>query len=130
MRPKAIISAEWLYLAATLLLIVTSAMAWSEMVALYGAGLTAGITAFLVGLYILLILCTTRGGSRVALGLLAALTVVGLVSLLYQVATGVLAMGLLGVLNTVQGLLTFAGLVLLFRPNALAWFRAKAEMAA
>lgn len=127
MRPKSVIQAERVYLLATAILLATSIMAWDELSAAYGQGLTSSITAFMVGLFLLLILLTTRRGSRVALWLLVAVTAIGAVSLAAQIASGALAIGTLGVLNALQVVLTVVGAVLLFRPNARAWFAGRAR---
>ena len=122
MRPKSVIHAERLYLAATVLLLAGPAMAWEPLQIVYGTGLAAGVTALIVGAFLLLILFTTRRGSGIARALLVALTALGAASLLSQVATGQVALGLLGVVNTVQVVLTVIGAVLLFRPDAARWF--------
>ena len=122
MRPKSIVTAEQFYLGGTALLLVSSLMVWRPLVDAYGAGLAGGVTAFTVGAFLLLILFTTRRGSRVARGLLIALTGLGAISLLYQIGTGQVALGPLGVVNVVQVVLTVIGAVLLFRPTARAFF--------
>ncbi len=122
MRPKSVIHAERFYLLATVLLLVGTLMAWGPLQDAYGTGLAAGVTAAIVGAYLLLILFTTRRGSGIARALLLALTAFGALSLLWQISQGQVALGLLGVVNTVQVVLTVVGAVLLFRPNAAAWF--------
>lgn len=122
MRPRSVVHAEQLYLAATALLLASSVMAWVPLQAIYGVAFAAGVTAFLVGAFLLLILLTTRRGSNVARWLLIVLTAIGAVSLLWQIGTGQVALGILGVVNAVQVALTIVGAVLLFRPNAAAWF--------
>lgn len=121
-RPKSVITAEQFYLGGTALLLVSSLMVWPQLVQAYGAGLAGGVTAFTVGAFLLLILFTTRRGSRVARGLLIVLTGLGAISLLYQIGTGQVALGPLGVVNVVQVVLTVIGAVLLFRPTARAFF--------
>lgn len=122
MRPKSVVQSERIYLVATALLLASSLMVWPDLITVYGFGLAAGVTAFTVGAFLLLILLSTRRGSNVSRWLLTILTVFGTASLLYQVATGQLAFGILGVVNTVQVVLTIIGAVLLFRPNAGIWF--------
>lgn len=122
MRPKSVILAEQLYLFGTALLLASSLMVWQPLVDAYGTGLAAGVTAFTVGAFLLLILLTTRRGSRIARALLLMLTALGTASLLYQVGTGQVALGILGVVNVVQVVLTIVGAVLLLRPNAAIWF--------
>lgn len=127
MRPRAVIQAEFLYLAAIGLLVATTAITWAPMVAQFGLGLSLGATAFALGLYLLLTLATTRRGSNAALWLLMLATAFALGSLGWQVATGQLAGGVLGVLNAAQAMLMLVGAVLLFRPRARAWFAAPRE---
>jgi hypothetical protein len=122
MRPKSIIHAERVFLAAAALLVLGTALIWTPMVEAYGVGMAIGTTAFLVGLYLLLILFTTRRGSRIARGLLVGLVALSLAAQLWQIANGEVALGAIGVINTVQVLLTVVGAVLLFRPNAASWF--------
>lgn len=122
MRPKSVVLAEWLYLASIGLLIAVSVLTWDAAVAQGGFALAAGVTAFGVGLSLLLLILTTRRGSRVALWLLVALTVLGAAGVMLQVATGVLATGLIGMLTIAQLVLTILPIVLLFRPRARAWF--------
>jgi len=122
MRPRAVAQAEWLYLAAVALLAVTTAMTWRPMVAQFGLSLSLGASGFAIGLYLLLTLLTTRRGSTVALWLLVLATVFAIGSLAWQVATGVLAVGWLGLLNAAQAVLMLVGAVLLFRPASRAWF--------
>ncbi|MEG8028448.1 hypothetical protein [Sphingomonas aerolata] len=115
MRPKSVALAEWLYLASIALLIAVSVLTWDAAVAQGGFALAAGVTAFGVGLSLLLLILTTRRGSRVALWLLVALTVLGAAGVMLQVATGVLATGLIGMLTIAQLVLTILPIVLLFR---------------
>lgn len=122
MRPRSVIHAEQLYLAATGLLLASSVMAWQPLQAIYGLPLAAGVTAFVIGAFLLLILLTTRRGSNAARWLLIVLTGIGALSLLWQIGNGQVALGILGVINTVQVALTIVGGVLLFRPNATTWF--------
>jgi hypothetical protein len=48
--------------------------------------------------------------------------VLGAAGVMLQVATGVLATGLIGMLTIAQLVLTILPIVLLFRPRARAWF--------
>lgn len=122
MRPKSVVLAEYLYLASIVLLVATTALTWNAAVAQGGAMLAGGVTAFGVGLSLLLLILTTRRASRVALWMLVALTVFGAIGVLLQVSTGVLASGLVGVFTIAQLVLTIIPIVLLFRPRARAWF--------
>ena len=80
-------------------------------------------TAILLGT-----LLTTRMASRVGLGLLVVLTILNLLGFLYQVSVGALAEGVFGVLTAVQAATSLVAVVMLMRPNALAWYRAMAEV--
>ena len=122
MRPKSVALAEWLYLASIALLIAVSVLTWDAAVAQGGFALAAGVTAFGVGLSLLLLILTTRKASRIALWLLIALTALGALGVAVQVSNGILATGLNGVLTIVQLVLTLIPIVLLFRPRARAWF--------
>ena len=122
MRPKSVVLAEWLYLASIGLLIAVSVLTWDAAVAQGGFALAAGVTAFGVGLSLLLLILTTRKASRIALWLLIALTALGALGVAVQVSNGILATGLNGVLTIVQLVLTLIPIVLLFRPRARAWF--------
>lgn len=123
MRPRSVILGEQLYAGSIVLTIVLSAIGWEQTVAAGGLLLAIGVNAFVIGLSALLLILTTRRGSRVALGFLAALTVVNLIGYLIQIGSGVVASGWFGVITTVQTLLSVVAVVLLFRPNARAWFR-------
>ena len=124
MRPGSVVQGERVYLGATAILALVTAMAWNDTVAGYGVALTAGVAAFTIGLFLLLILLATRRGSRAALIVLLILTAISVVSLLVQIATGGVALGVLGVLNALQVGLTLVGAVLLLRPAAREWFDA------
>lgn len=122
MRPTAVRQAEWVFAGAVALMLVTAALMWRGIAAAYGPVFSAGVTAFSVGLWVLLLLFATRRGRNWARWGLVVLTGFGLVSLLNQIATGRLALGLTGVLGALEVGLTVIGAVLLFRPAAGAWF--------
>lgn len=124
MRPKSVIQAERVYLLATVMLVAGTVLTWEPLRATYGTGMAAGVTAFVAGAFLLLILLATRRGSGVGRGLLVLLTALGAASLLWQVASGQVPMGVVGMVNLVQVVLTVIGAVLLFRPDAGAWFAA------
>lgn len=127
MRPNAVVLAEYIYLASVVLLCAVTAITWDATVAQVGFAAVAGVTAFSIGLSLLLLLLATRARSRVALWLLAVLTAIGVAGVLIQVAQGALAAGLVGVLTVLQLLATVVPIVLLFRPHARAWFAAHRE---
>ena len=122
MRPTAVRQAEWVYLGAVALMLATAAVMWRGITAVYGPLFAGGVTAFSVGLWLLLLLLATRRGKNWARWGLVVLTGFGIVSLLQQIGTGQIAFGMVGVLNAVQVGLTVVGAVLLFRPAAKAWF--------
>jgi hypothetical protein len=124
LRPKSVILAERLYGLAILLLLVLPIIGLAGRVApLSGMQLAGiGLTVFIGGLLLLLLVLAARRGSRVALWLLMAMTALNAAGLLKEVAEGALPGGLFGVLTTVQVALTIVAMVLLFRPNARNWF--------
>jgi len=121
-RPRSVIQAERLYLGTAVLVVATTAMTWGTLSAAYGAGLSAGSAAFTVGLLVLLTVLATRRGSGVAMWLLVIATALALASLAWQLSSGQVATGLLGVLNAAQPILMLVGAVLLLRPASRAWF--------
>lgn len=126
MRPKSVKLGEQLYAGSILLTIVLAVIGWDEAVATGGVVLAALVNVVVIGITIALLYFTTRRASRVALWLLVVLTAINIAGFLFQVAGGVVAPGLFGVLTTAQTVLSVIGVVLLFRPNARAWFAAAA----
>ena len=122
MRPKSVKLGEQLYAGSILLTIVLAIIGWDEAVATGGVALATIVNVVVIGITALLLYLTTRRASRVALWLLVALTAINIAGFLFQVAGGVVAPGLFGVLTTAQTLLGIVGIVLLFRPGARAWF--------
>jgi hypothetical protein len=120
-RPESVRLAEWTYLAAMALQLGVSAMIWDETVQVFGAGLAIADLAFTLGMVLLLLLLTTRRGSRGARIALAFLTGVTVAYRLWQFAVTEGA-GTAVLLLLVQGLVMLAGAILLFRPDANAWF--------
>ena len=127
-RPKAVILGERLSLFAILLLVVLAVIGWADTVAQAGVAVAIIANGLLVGLFLLGTLLTTRFASRVGLGLLIVLTVLNMLGFLYQVSVGALAEGAFGVLTAVQAAASLVAVVMLTRPNALAWYRAMAEV--
>jgi len=122
MRPKSVKLGEQLYAGSILLTIALAIIGWDEAVATGGVVLAAVVNVVVIGITALLLYLTTRRASRVALWLLVVLTAINIAGVLFQVAGGVVAPGLFGVLTTAQTLLAIVGIVLLFRPGARAWF--------
>lgn len=128
MRPKSVILGERLSLFAILLLVVLAVIGWADTVAQAGVAIAIIANGLLIGLFLLGTLLTTRMASRVGLGLLVVLTILNLLGFLYQVSVGALAEGAFGVLTAVQAAASLVAVVMLMRPNALAWYRAMAEV--
>ncbi|GAA3264999.1 MULTISPECIES: hypothetical protein [Sphingomonas] len=128
MRPKSVILGERLSLFAILLLVVLAVIGWADTVAQAGVAIAIIANGLLIGLFLLGTLLTTRMASRVGLGLLVVLTILNLLGFLYQVSVGALAEGAFGVLTAVQAATSLVAVVMLMRPNALAWYRAMAEV--
>ncbi len=128
MRPKSVILGERLSLFAILLLVVLAVIGWADTVAQAGVAIAIIANGLLIGLFLLGTLLTTRMASRVGLGLLVVLTILNLLGFLYQVSVGALAEGVFGVLTAVQAATSLVAVVMLTRPNALAWYRAMAEV--
>lgn len=128
MRPKSVILGERLSLFAILLLVVLAVIGWADTVAQAGVAIAIIANGLLIGLFLLGTLLTTRMASRVGLGLLVVLTILNLLGFLYQVSVGALAEGAFGVLTAVQAATSLVAVVMLIRPNALAWYRAMADV--
>lgn len=128
MRPKSVMLGERLSLFAILLLVVLAVIGWADTVAQAGVAIAIIANGLLIGLFLLGTLLTTRMASRVGLGLLVVLTILNLLGFLYQVSVGALAEGVFGVLTAVQAATSLVAVVMLMRPNALAWYRAMAEV--
>lgn len=129
MRPGSVVLAERLYLLAIGLMLASALVAWKPTARAYGVVMTAGVTAFTVGLYLLVTILTTRRAGRIARWVLVLLTALAAASLAWQVASGQLTAGAVGLLNLSQPVLMIVGAVLLFRPAARAWFAAAPEIA-
>jgi len=127
-RPKSVILGERLSLFAILLLVVLAVIGWADTVAQAGVAIAIIANGLLIGLFLLGTLLITRMASRVGLGLLVVLTILNLLGFLYQVSVGALAEGVFGVLTAVQAATSLVAVVMLMRPNALAWYRAMAEV--
>ncbi|WP_230483732.1 hypothetical protein [Sphingomonas sp. Leaf21] len=126
-RPKSVILGERLSFLAILLLLVLAVLGWGDTVAQAGVAIAVIANALLIGLFTLATLLVTRTASRGGLIFLIILTVLNLLGFLYQVSEGALAQGLFGVLTAVQAASSLVAVVMLMRPNALAWYRAMAE---
>ncbi len=128
MRPKSVILGERLSFLAMLLLLVLAVLGWNDTVAQAGVAIAVIANGLLIGLFLLATLLVTRMASRGGLVFLAILTVLNLLGFLYQVSEGALAQGLFGVLTSVQAAASLVAVVMLMRPNAMAWYRTMAEV--
>lgn len=128
MRPKSVILGERLSLLAIVLLLVLAVLGWGDTVAQAGVGVALFANGLLVGLFLLATLLTTRMASRFGLRLLVVMTVLNLAGFLYQISVGAVAEGQFGILTAVQAAASLVAVVMLMRPNALAWYRAMAEV--
>jgi len=127
-RPKSVILGERLSFLAMLLLLVLAVLGWNDTVAQAGVAIAVIANGLLIGLFLLATLLVTRMASRGGLVFLAILTVLNLLGFLYQVSEGALAQGLFGVLTSVQAAASLVAVVMLMRPNAMAWYRTMAEV--
>ncbi|WP_454280119.1 hypothetical protein [Sphingomonas sp. Marseille-Q8236] len=130
MRPKSVILGERLSFLAILLLLVLAVLGWSDTVAQVGMAIAVIANGLLIGLFLLATWLVTRMASRGGLVFLIVLTVLNLLGFLNQVSEGVLAQGLFGVLTTIQAAASLVAVVMLMRPNAMAWYRTMAEVEA
>ena len=130
MRPKSVILGERLSFLAILLLLVLAVLGWSDTVAQAGMAIAVIANGLLIGLFLLATWLVTRMASRGGLVFLIVLTVLNLLGFLYQVSEGALAQGLFGVLTTIQAAASLVAVVMLMRPNAMAWYRTMAEVEA
>ncbi|MDQ1231414.1 hypothetical protein [Sphingomonas sp. SORGH_AS_0879] len=128
MRPKSVILGERLSFLAILLLLVLAVLGWGDTVAQAGVAIAVIANGLLIGLFLLATLLVTRMASRGGLVFLVILTVLNLLGFLYQVSEGALAQGLFGVLTSVQAAASLVAVVMLMRPNAMAWYRTMAEV--
>ncbi|HEU0066151.1 MAG TPA: hypothetical protein VFQ57_02805 [Sphingomonas sp.] len=122
MRPRVIMLAERLYWLSIAAMSVVALLTWPDTSAQIGTPLTVAMNAGIIGVSALLLVLAVRRRSRVALWLLIALTVLGAVGYVWQVASGILAVGAVGVATTVQTVLAFVAAVLLLLPAARRWF--------
>ncbi len=129
-RPKSVILGERLSFLAILLLLVLAVLGWSDTVAQVGMAIAVIANGLLIGLFLLATWLVTRMASRGGLVFLIVLTVLNLLGFLNQVSEGVLAQGLFGVLTTIQAAASLVAVVMLMRPNAMAWYRTMAEVEA
>lgn len=134
-RPRSIRLFELLFLGALLLTLVGTALNWSSLVeqaasqagaVRLSAGALNAIAGFSVGVVILIELALwffiARRGSTVAKWLLALFTAYNVYSLVGTVQAGAEWSTLPGIISAVALLLQVMAVILLFTPDARAWF--------
>ena len=129
MRPKSIVTFEWLVLLYLALGVVNSYVSWDQTMASLqdqGAGLGSGtiitIQAITVALYLLLVWFISRKGSPIAKWIYVVLgglqLVAGLVGIQQTASLGTLPL----IITIAQYVLILVTIWLLFRPDSKAWF--------
>ena len=123
MRPKPIIWAERLFLAAILLVLIGTALTWSRASAALGAGSGAMLVAVVlgVGLPVLALLWATRRHSRIARWLLVAWALFSAWAVSRQVLDAA-SLDIGAAATVAETLLMAVAVVLLFAPGARGWF--------
>ncbi|MDP8914459.1 MAG: hypothetical protein M3N39_12910 [Pseudomonadota bacterium] len=129
MRPKSIVTFEWLVLLYLAIGVLYAYLVWDQTMAslkAQGAALGSGaiitIQAITVALYLLLVWFISRKGSPVAKWIYVVLgglgLVLGLVGIQQTISLGTLPL----ILAIAQYVLTLITIWLLFRPDSKAWF--------
>ena len=126
MRPKSIVTFEWLALLGLAVALVVTTLTWNGNVAAYrNSGYAPAVlwlvtgVEFIVGL--LLIFLISRGGNVIAKWILVILVAAGVVELLIGIGDRLDA-GLLGIAEIGKMILLVAAIFFLFRADAKPWF--------
>jgi hypothetical protein len=123
---------DMLYLGAIALGLVSTAIGWNTMKeGMQADPLTAAVaTPVMVGsviigfgISLLLWFFTSRMRSTIAKWILTIFSVIGVLSLVFPMLNGAAPAGIPGILSIVSTVLQVAAVVMLFRPDAVAWFR-------
>lgn len=125
MRPSSILWFERLYLAAIVVGILNSLLAWesfAETQAALGMGFVVATLVISNGISLLLWYLVARRGSVVAKWVLVVLFALGVASLLFTLVMGTYPSGAVGVIGAVGWLLQAAAVMFLFRQDAALWF--------
>ena len=129
MRPKSIVTFEWLALLSFAVALVVTTLTWNGNVAAYrSSGYGPALLWFLTGtefaLGLLLIFLVSRKGNVIAKWILAILTAAGILELGMGIGDR-LGAGLLGIAEIAKMMLLVAALYFLFRADAKPWFGRK-----
>jgi FtsH-binding integral membrane protein len=132
MRPKSIQRFDIFYLGALALGLVSTAIGWNAtMERMQADAATAAIaTPVMVGsivigfgISLLLWFFTSRMRSTIAKWILVLFSVLGVLSLVFTMLNGASPGGIPGILSIVSTVLQVAAVVMLFQPDAVAWFK-------
>jgi len=131
MRPKSIITFEWLALLSLAVAIVVTILTWDGNVAAYGrSGYGPALLWFLTGIEwaigLLLIFLISRKGNVIAKWILVVLTAAGVLTLAMGIGDR-LGGGLVGIAEIAKTVLLVAAICFLFRADAKPWFRRTAR---
>lgn len=129
MRPKSIVTFEWLALLSCAIALVVTTLTWNGNVAAYRhSGYGPTLLWFLTGaefvLGLLLIFLISRKGNVIAKWILVILTAAGVAELGMEMGDR-LGAGLLGIAEIVKMMLLVTALYFLFRADAKPWFAKK-----
>ncbi|MBR0552124.1 hypothetical protein [Stakelama marina] len=133
MRPKSIVRFEIFYLLSIAVGLISTAINWNtglekvqqsspEAAAFYPA-MVAGGAAISILISLLLWYFTARRASNVARWILTVFFGLSILSLLYTLSTGQFPGGLAGIVAVTSYILNALAVVMLFQPDANAWFK-------
>jgi FtsH-binding integral membrane protein len=132
MRPKSIQRFDIFYLGALALGLVSTAIGWNTTLermqadaatAAIATPVMVGSIVIGFGISLLLWFFTSRMRSTIAKWILVFFTVIGVLSLAFTMLNGASPGGITGILGIVSTVLQIAAAVMLFRPDAVAWFK-------
>lgn len=132
MRPKSIQRFDIFYLGALALGLVSTAIGWNTtMERMQADAATAAIATPVMlgsvivgfGISLLLWFFTSRMRSNIARWIVVIFFVIGVLSLLFTLLNGAYPGGVTGILSILSTALQAAAVVMLFKPDAVAWFK-------
>lgn len=121
-----------LYLGALAIGLITTLLTWNQTIALMQVDPSTAAVATPImigslvigfGISLLLWFLVSRMRSTIAKWVLTVFFVIGVLSVLFTFANGTFPPGLAGVLSIVSTVLQGVAVYMLFRPDAVAWFR-------